>query len=62
MPLSDRRVSAVKEPYEGYDELESIPHSFAVEFSDEEGPWSMFSDSEDDKVCSSSRPVSYCAF
>ena len=50
MSLAGKRVAAVKEPYEGYDELEAIPHSFAVEFTDGEAAWSMFSDFEDDKV------------
>lgn len=50
MSLAGKRVAAIKEPYEGYDELEAIPHSFAVEFADGEGAWSMFSDFEDDKV------------
>lgn len=43
------RVSALREWHEGYEELESIDHSFAVEFKDR-GPWSMFCDSEEDKV------------
>ena len=44
------RIRAIKEPHEGYDELEAIPHSFAVEFKDGEGPWSMFCDTAEDKV------------
>ena len=43
------RMRAIREPSEGYDELEAIPHSFAVEFEDD-GPWSFFADSADDKV------------
>ena len=42
-------MSALREWYEGYEELESIDHSFVVEFKDQE-PWSMFCDSEEDKV------------
>lgn len=43
-------VGALREWHEGYEELEYIPHSFAIEFTDGRGPWSMFSDSEEDKV------------
>ena len=42
-------MTAIKEPNEGYDELEAIPHSFAVEFSDD-SPWCMYADSEEEKV------------
>jgi MAP7 domain-containing protein 1 len=44
------RVSALREWHEAYEELEAIDHSFALEFTDGQGPWSMFCDSEDDKV------------
>ncbi len=45
------RVASIKEPAEGcYEELEAIPHSFAVEFNDGDGPWCLFTDSDDDKV------------
>jgi len=44
------RVASIKEPAEGcYEELEAIPHSFAVEFNDGDGPWCLFTDSDDDK-------------
>ncbi|KAI5121878.1 hypothetical protein M0805_001084 [Coniferiporia weirii] len=49
MSLAGGRVAAIKEPHEGYDELEAILHSFAVEFTDGEGAWCMFSDSAEDK-------------
>ncbi|KIM74679.1 hypothetical protein PILCRDRAFT_698858 [Piloderma croceum F 1598] len=44
------RVSALREWHEGYEELEALDHSFALEFNDGQGPWSMFCDSEEDKV------------
>lgn len=43
-------VTALKEPQEGYEDLAAIPYSFAVEFGGRP-PWSMFADSEDEKVC-----------
>ncbi|EJD07434.1 uncharacterized protein FOMMEDRAFT_16102 [Fomitiporia mediterranea MF3/22] len=49
MTLTGGRVRAIKEPNEGYDELEAIPYSFVVEFTDGEGPWCMFCDSSEDK-------------
>ncbi|KAF8579920.1 hypothetical protein K439DRAFT_1522381 [Ramaria rubella] len=42
------RVRALREWNEGYDELEAIPHSFAVELK-EEAPWLFFADSAEDK-------------
>ncbi|KZT70730.1 hypothetical protein DAEQUDRAFT_810336 [Daedalea quercina L-15889] len=42
-------VGSVKDWQEGYEELEGIPHSFAVEFQDGRCPWSMYTDSADDK-------------
>ena len=50
MLLSGGRVAAIKEPTEGYEELEAIPHAFAVEFTDGDGPWCLFADSSEDKV------------
>lgn len=44
------RVRALKESYEGYEELEAIPHAFVLEFTDGPGPWSFFCDKEEDKV------------
>lgn len=44
-------VKGLKEPKDGYEDLEAIPFSFAVEFKDR-GPWSMFADSEEEKVWS----------
>jgi hypothetical protein len=44
------RVSALREWHEGYEELEALEHSFALEFNDGQGPWSLFCDSEEDKV------------
>lgn len=44
------RIQALREWDEGFDELKAIPFSFAVEFSVDEGPWSMYADSEEEKV------------
>ncbi len=44
------RIQALREWDEGFDELKAIPFSFAVEFNDDEGPWSMYADSEEEKV------------
>ncbi|KAL0953463.1 hypothetical protein HGRIS_004695 [Hohenbuehelia grisea] len=43
------RVSGLREWDQGYDELEAIPHSFAVEFFDDRSPWSLFADTEEEK-------------
>jgi len=43
------RVRAFKEWNEGYEDLESIPYSFAIEFRDGQGSWALFSDSEEEK-------------
>ncbi|KAL1747915.1 hypothetical protein HDZ31DRAFT_80071 [Schizophyllum fasciatum] len=43
------KVRGLKEWNEGYEELESIPFSFAIEFKDERGSWSAFADNEDEK-------------
>ncbi|KAF5336060.1 hypothetical protein D9611_006251 [Ephemerocybe angulata] len=43
------KVKGLKEWKDGYEELEAIAYSFVVEFKDERGAWSMFSDSEADK-------------
>lgn len=40
----------MKEWNEGYEDLKAIPHSFAIEFNDKRGPWSMFCDQEEEKV------------
>lgn len=42
-------VRALKEPKDGYEDLEAIPFSFAIEFHDR-GAWSVFADSEEEKV------------
>ena len=43
-------IKAMKEWYQGYEELEAIPHSFAIEFRDGQGSWAMFADSAEEKV------------
>ncbi|KAH9933334.1 uncharacterized protein B0H18DRAFT_983091 [Fomitopsis serialis] len=42
-------VASAKDWQEGYEELEGVPHSFAVEFSDGRYAWSMYTDSAEDK-------------
>ncbi|KAF8661368.1 hypothetical protein AX16_001462 [Volvariella volvacea WC 439] len=42
-------ISALREWNEGYEELEAIPHSFVIEFTDDRGSWSMYADSEEEK-------------
>lgn len=44
------RISGLREWHEGYEELRALPHSFALEFKDGQGPWSIFLDSEEEKV------------
>lgn len=43
------KVRALREWYDGYDDLEAIAFSFVVEFKDGEH-WSMFGDTEEEKV------------
>ena len=43
-------VRSVKDWQEGYEELEGIPHSFAMKFGDGRYAWSMYTDSAEDKV------------
>ncbi|KAJ6591725.1 hypothetical protein DFH09DRAFT_1137813 [Mycena vulgaris] len=43
------QVRGLREWNEGYEDLKAIPFSFAVEFSGAREPWSMFSDSEEEK-------------
>lgn len=52
-PLEAVKLAAVrstKDWQEGYEELEGIPHSFAMEFGDGRYAWSMYTDSAEDKV------------
>ncbi len=44
------RVRGLREWNEGYDYLEAIAFSFVVEFKDKSNNWSMFADSEEEKV------------
>lgn len=48
LPL-DGRVDSMAEWYEGFEELEAIPHSFAVRFVDG-FEWRMYADSAEEKV------------
>lgn len=48
--LNDGRVSGIREPHEGHEELEAIPHAFAVEFNDGEDAWAIFCDNNEDKA------------
>ena len=48
------KIRGLREWQEGYEELEAIPYSFAIEFKDfsnDWGTWSMYTDSEEEKVC-----------
>ena len=54
-------MGGIKEPDEGYEELSAIPHSFAVEFTHDDGPWSMFADSAEDKVSFMFHTESLCS-
>ncbi|THU82023.1 hypothetical protein K435DRAFT_784772 [Dendrothele bispora CBS 962.96] len=42
-------LSALREPIEGFEELEAIPHSFAVTFKDGRQAWAVFGDTEEQK-------------
>ena len=48
----------IKEWYEGFEELRSIPHAFALDFANGEPPIMLFSDSAPEKVC----VLMVCAF
>jgi hypothetical protein len=43
-------IAGLKEWNEGFEELEAISHSFAIQFNDGQGTWSAFSDSAEEKV------------
>ncbi|KAJ7050473.1 hypothetical protein C8F01DRAFT_1178512, partial [Mycena amicta] len=43
------QIRALREWYEGFEDLKAIPFSFAVEFKGERELWSMFTDSEEAK-------------
>lgn len=43
-------VKALKEWNEGYEDLEAIPFSFVVEFRKGRPYWSLYADSEEEKV------------
>ena len=44
------RIQRVREWEDGFEDLQSIPYSFALELKDLRDAWSMFSDSNEDKV------------
>jgi len=44
------RIEALKEWNEGYEDLEAISFSFVVEFKGENDSWSIYADSEEEKV------------
>ncbi|RPD64307.1 hypothetical protein L226DRAFT_533598 [Lentinus tigrinus ALCF2SS1-7] len=51
-PLETIQLSSIKrirEWQDGFEELQSIPNSFALEIKDMHDPWSMFTDSSEDK-------------
>jgi len=41
----------IKEWYEGFEELRSIPYAFALVFANDESPIMLFSDSATERVC-----------
>jgi hypothetical protein len=49
LPISKRGL-AIREWDEGFEELQSIPHSFSFVFQDGGEPWSFYTDSEEEKV------------
>jgi hypothetical protein len=53
--LDLRGVKALKEWNEGYEDLEAIPHSFAIEFKDGQGAWGMYADTREEKVSPASQ-------
>ncbi|KAK7056172.1 hypothetical protein VNI00_002724 [Paramarasmius palmivorus] len=48
LDLQDK-VVAIKEWYQGFEELKAIPHSFAIEFKDGRQHWAFFTDSDPEK-------------
>ncbi|KAJ3755102.1 hypothetical protein EV360DRAFT_50382 [Lentinula raphanica] len=44
------QIEGLREPHEGFEELESIQHSFAVVFKDGREPWSIYGDTEEEKL------------
>lgn len=48
IPLS--KIRRIREWQDGFEDLQSIPHSFALELQGVRDAWSMFTDSSDDKV------------
>lgn len=45
----DGRIESFNEWYEGFEELEAIPHSFAIKFVDG-SIWLLYADTEQDKA------------
>lgn len=52
----DGRIESLNEWYEGFEELEAIPHAFAVKFVDGR-TWLMYADTEQDKARSGFTPL-----
>lgn len=53
-PLNEilmKDVGSLKEWNEGYEELETIAHSFTLCFKDDRRPWLVFADTAANKVC-----------
>ncbi|KIK60330.1 hypothetical protein GYMLUDRAFT_244345 [Collybiopsis luxurians FD-317 M1] len=44
------QIAGLREPSEGFEELKAISHSFAIEFKDGREPWSVFGDTEEEKI------------
>ena len=55
-------IRSFKEWYEGYDHWEAIAFSFVVEFNEGRDNWSMFADSEEEKVNRNSVSININSF
>ncbi|KAJ4000923.1 hypothetical protein F5050DRAFT_238977 [Lentinula boryana] len=44
------QIASLSEPHEGFEELKAIQHSFAIVFKDGREPWSIFGDTEEEKI------------
>ncbi|KAF9078046.1 hypothetical protein BDP27DRAFT_1253044 [Rhodocollybia butyracea] len=44
------QIGGLREPDEGFEELKAIKYSFAIVFKDGRDPWSVFGDTEEEKI------------
>jgi len=54
------KLRGLKEWNDGYEDLEAIAFSFVVEFKDNRPCWSMYADSDADKVSQCIIDLSHC--